>query len=104
MSTAQLGPRKSSTADKTVRLWKQDGTLLRTLKGHSAIIRDVAFSPDGQVVASASEDNTVKLWRQEDHNVNLDPLAYGCNWVHDYLRTNAELKENERHLCDRSVY
>src|ERR1700736_2945837 len=32
------------------------------LKGHSALVYGIAFSPDGKLLATASFDNTVKLW------------------------------------------
>jgi WD40 repeat protein len=33
-----------------------------TLKGHSAAVLGVAISPDSQMIASASADNSIKLW------------------------------------------
>ena len=47
----------------TIDLWDvASGSLKATLEAHTANVDSVAFSPDGQTLASGSSDNTVKLW------------------------------------------
>ncbi|MFM6091959.1 MAG: eIF2A-related protein [Dolichospermum sp.] len=54
--------------------------LERTITGHSGSVRSVAYSPDGQTLASGSEDKTIKLWNVKTGNL-LQTLASSVNSV-----------------------
>ncbi|MEO0535825.1 MAG: hypothetical protein AAF215_18375, partial [Cyanobacteria bacterium P01_A01_bin.123] len=49
------------------------------LIGHSDWVRSVAFNPDGETLASASDDNTVKLWSKD--GTELQTLQGHSDWV-----------------------
>jgi WD40 repeat protein len=41
-------------------------TCLKTLRGHLHRVWTIAFSPDGQMLASGSDDQTIRLWNAHD--------------------------------------
>jgi WD40 repeat protein len=55
----------SASTDGTARVWKTDGSILRTLQ-HPHGVTAAAFSPDGRTVATSSYDGMLRIWNLED--------------------------------------
>ncbi|WP_445304659.1 WD40 repeat domain-containing protein [Microcoleus sp. Pol7_A1] len=51
----------TASYDKTIKIWNAGGVLLQTLKAHTRPVTSVRFSLDGNMLASSSQDRTVKL-------------------------------------------
>ncbi|MDH4135612.1 MAG: WD40 repeat domain-containing protein [Anaerolineae bacterium] len=52
---------------KNLRLWQaNDGKLVREIKGITGRVNQIAFSPDGTWLASASSDEGVQMWQVSD--------------------------------------
>ena len=85
----------SGSADQSIKLWhisevypfnreadtwSTQGILCKTLLGHSGWVRSIQFSSNGQLLASGSDDQTVKLWHGQSGKL-LKTLQGHTNWV-----------------------
>ncbi|KAI1262127.1 WD40-repeat-containing domain protein [Xylariaceae sp. FL1019] len=60
-------------------LWNHDFGLLKGHNGHW--VRSVAFSPDGRLIASGSDDASVRIWDTET-GTTQHRLAIGSDWIY----------------------
>ncbi|MEH2349275.1 MAG: serine/threonine-protein kinase [Nostoc sp.] len=76
-------------------------SLLATLSGHAWAVLTVAFSPDGQILATGSDDNTIKLW--EVNTGQLICTLVGHSWSVVAVAFTADGETLLSASCDKTV-
>ena len=70
------GTRLLSAKKRSIRIWDLTAAKERlAIRGHSEGVAGLAFSPDGQWIASASKDDTVRIWEARSGKLVCQPLA-----------------------------
>ncbi|KAJ8590259.1 WD40 repeat-like protein, partial [Rhizopogon salebrosus TDB-379] len=65
-----------SEEEEYLKIWDaKTGTLVANLKGHIYVF-GIAISPNGRILASASYDNTARLWNLENSQPIGSPLQH----------------------------
>src|SRR5439155_16382321 len=52
-------------------LWLTRGQELATLRGHQGLVRSLALSPDGTLLASGGEDHQIRVWDAATYQLRL---------------------------------
>jgi len=67
---APIGNTVASSYFSSIAIWNiQTRKLMRLIKGHSDNVLSLAFTVDGQILASGSADNTIILWQPGTGNI-----------------------------------
>ncbi|MBD2205545.1 WD40 repeat domain-containing protein [Calothrix sp. FACHB-1219] len=57
---------ENGVTNPPIKLWNtSNGTELRILTGHKDSVNAIAFSPTEKIIASGSEDNTMRIWNYQ---------------------------------------
>ncbi len=79
--------------------------------GHTGFVRDIAFSPDGSLLASCDDQETIKLWNVHEAKlisefidnrevysvafIGIDKIAGGCGYFHNRFVKIWDLKTKQ---------
>jgi WD40 repeat protein len=94
----------ASGSELGINVWNiVDGKLIKEINGHSNSVNSVSFNQKNNLIISASDDKTVRIWNLESidsHSSLADAIGLSCHWMKFYLENNIKLTGSERQICN----
>ena len=81
---------------KKLTLWSQEGKPLRVHVNNS-IVSDVSFSPDGQTIATSTDDGIIILWSRDGQKIRTLPV--GTNDATDIEFQSDQVQSQYETVC-----
>lgn len=104
----------SSSEDRTIRIWRLDGTLVKTLTGHTEIVTSIRLIRDNQQLISSGLDKTIRTWEFSDiqyppiigHSAEVTYVAFSVDqqYVLSCGNDGTVCLWDQDGLCDDRVY
>jgi WD40 repeat protein len=82
--------------DRSVHLVDRSGNEQAILTGHAGVIQDLAFSADGQHLASVARDNMVRIWNLEQ------PEQHACLAGHRFSAYGVDFSDDGQYVLSAS--
>jgi WD40 repeat protein len=98
-----------SGGDRAIRAWDPaTGKALRQFTGHTGGVNSISLSPDGQRLASASQDGTIRLWdtttgKQVSSRDGHEGAAIGVGFASGTNRILSAGRDNTIRVWDRTT-
>jgi WD40 repeat protein len=74
---------------------------IHSIKSHKKPVLALKFSPDNKILASGSQDKSIKLWDTSMWGLKA-LVKHSCDWVANYLENNPNVKSEDKFICKSS--
>ena len=87
----------AGSEDANIYMWHKNSTsIIKILEGHSSTVNTISFNPkDAQMLVSASDDHTLRIWLNENYKLELSSTIVASQINEGKADSNIEESDEE---------